>query len=102
MFKQGEILLYHRVEHPGMCTQKRGILTSHYRRIWLPKQELFVSSCSGCRRIACQIESLFFVCLRWTQPERDMRGLHCLLYHLQQMLAQLLQVHFMAQGGAEI
>ena len=36
-----------------------------------------------------------------TQPERDMRGLHRLLHHGQQVLAQLVQVHFLTQGGAE-
>ena len=30
-----------------------------------------------------------------------MRGLHRLLHHRQQVLAQLLQVHFLAQGGTE-
>src|SRR5215472_13776028 len=38
---------------------------------------------------------------RWTQPERDMRGLHGLLYYGQQVLTQLLQVDFLAQGRAE-
>jgi hypothetical protein len=30
-----------------------------------------------------------------------MRGLHRLLHHGQQVLAQLVQVHFLAQGGVE-
>jgi hypothetical protein len=35
------------------------------------------------------------------QPERDMRGLHRLLHNGQQVFAQLVQVHFLAQGSAE-
>src|SRR5215471_18888320 len=38
---------------------------------------------------------------RWTQPERDVGWLHRLLHHRQQALAQLVQVHFLPQGGAE-
>src|SRR6266699_6511647 len=38
---------------------------------------------------------------RWTQPERDMGWLHRLLHHRQQALAQLVQVHLVAQGGTE-
>src|SRR6266568_1730741 len=35
------------------------------------------------------------------QPQRDKSRLHRLLHDGQQLLAQLLQVHFLAQGGAE-
>ena len=44
---------------------------------------------------------LFSVVFRRTQPERNMRGLHRLLHHGQQVPAQLLQVDFLAQGSAE-
>ena len=37
----------------------------------------------------------------WAQPQRDMRRLHRLLQHGQQFLPQLIQVHFLPQGGAE-
>ena len=33
--------------------------------------------------------------VRWPQPEGDIRGLHRLLHHAQQLLAQLLQVHLL-------
>ena len=35
------------------------------------------------------------------QPERDMCGLHRLLDHCQQMLAQVIQIYLIPQGGAE-
>src|SRR6266699_4145157 len=44
----------------------------------------------------------FSVVFRWTQPERDMRWLYGLLDHCYQVLAQLVQIHLLAQGGAEI
>ena len=42
-----------------------------------------------------------FMVFQWTQPQRDVCGLHRLLHDSQQLLAQLVQVHFLAQGGAE-
>jgi len=36
------------------------------------------------------------VVFRWTQPQRDMRGLHRLLNGCYQVLAQLAQVYFIA------
>src|SRR5216683_6379482 len=37
----------------------------------------------------------------WTQPQRDMLWLHRLLYDHQQLLAQLVQVHLLAQRCTE-
>ena len=64
---------------------------------------LFPSSSSfrGARRIGSPGGSMFSVMFRWTQPERDMRWLHRLLYHRYQMHPQLVQVHFLTQGGTE-
>src|SRR5260221_11400232 len=59
------------------------------------------SSFRGARRIGSPGGSMYSVMCRWTQPQRDMRGLHRLLHHGQQLLAQLVQVHLLPQGGAE-
>ncbi len=38
---------------------------------------------------------------RWTQPQRDMRGLHRLLHDAQQPFTQHLQVYLLAQSCTE-
>ncbi len=44
---------------------------------------------------------MFSVVFRWTQPQRDIRGLHGLLHHRDQVLAQLRQIDLITQGGTE-
>src|SRR5437868_14212789 len=53
------------------------------------------------RRRAAPSSLLFSVWCRWAQPERNLGGLHRLLDDCHQLLSQLVQVHFLAQGGAE-
>src|SRR6266404_5252270 len=44
---------------------------------------------------------MFYGSFRWTQPQGDVCRLHRLLYDRQQLLAQLVQVHLLAQRRAE-
>ncbi len=43
----------------------------------------------------------FCFLFRFAQPERDMRWLHRLLHHGQQLIVQLVQVHLLAQCSTE-
>src|SRR6266566_668708 len=43
----------------------------------------------------------FSILLGWSQPERDMGGLHRFFNHRYQFLSQPLQVYLIAQGSAE-
>src|SRR5215472_7794421 len=47
------------------------------------------------------VGSLGIVSFRLSEPERDMRRLHRLVDHRQQMFAQLRQIYLLAQGSAE-
>src|SRR5438045_1056185 len=60
-----------------------------------------ISSRSRSRRSLAPGVLGFSVGCSWAQPERDMYGLHRLLHHGQHLPAQLIQVNFLAQGGAE-
>src|SRR2546421_161934 len=59
------------------------------------------SSLRGTRSAGSPRNLLVCVMFRWAQPERDMCRLHRLLYDGQQVFAQLVQVHFVMQGGTE-
>src|SRR6266699_3624063 len=70
-------------------------------RLWMLHASSAVSPRSGSRRRATPSSRLFAGWVGWRQPEPDMGGLHGLGDHGDQFLSQLLQVHLMAQGGAE-
>src|ERR1700686_764786 len=61
-----------------------------------------LSSVGGSRRSAPPGSLLFSVWVGWRQPERDMARLHRLPDHRHQMPPQLLQVHFIGQGGPKL
>src|SRR6266700_1632203 len=55
------------------------------------------SSLRGARRSGSPRSPLFSVLFGCAQPQRDMRRLHRLLHHRQQVVLQLVQVHFLTQ-----
>src|SRR6266699_1718937 len=60
---------------------------------WFP----FVFLIDSCQRSRFPLPGWF----RWAQPQGDMGGQHGLLNDCQQLLTQLIQVDFLAQGGTE-
>src|SRR6266487_6786803 len=52
--------------------------------------------------IKASLSVVFFPLFKRTQPQRNMRWLHRLLHHCYQVLAQLVQVNFIAQRGTEV